>query len=250
MNIRQTPQSGLLGSGELRVTNGEYKAFGQTLKVEQGELLFNGGRLDNPDLKLRAAKTVNASGDDVSSINPLVDFNNSTVQNLNMGKPFKVGVEVSGKINAPKIQLFSVPSMLSQADILSMLVLGQPASQASKAGGQLLLSALTSMNLGTGTNGAQLIDQLRQTIGIDFNMQTTTNYNQNTRQFTESRGFVVGKKLSNRIYLSYNVGMTQTDPNVLTLKYLLSKLFSIQVSSSDTSSGIDLMYTASKQRKP
>ncbi len=247
VQIRQKSNESIKGTGELSVIKGEYKAFGQNLSVEQGQLLFTGGRLDNPAIAIRAIKKINRTDDELSSSNQLIDFNTTTVQNLNLGKQLTVGVEVSGKLRAPKIQLFSIPSILSQADILSMLVLGQPASQANKAGGQLLLAALSSMNLGTSaSNASQLVEQLKQNIGLDFNILTTSNYNQSTRQFTDSTGFVVGKKLSKRIYLSYNVGMSRTDPNVLTLKYLLNKLFSIQVSSSDTSNGIDLLFTHSK----
>lgn len=69
-----------------------------------------------------------------------------------------------------------------------------------------------------------------------------------TNQVSDTTSVVVGKSLSKRIYLSYNVGLSQADPNVLTLKYLLNKFFSIQVSSSDTSNGIDLLYTATKEK--
>ncbi len=101
------------------------------------------------------------------------------------------------------------------------------------------------MNLGTGTNGTQLLEQLKQKLGFDFNVQTTTNFNQQTNKISESTGVVVGKSLSERIYLSYNVGLSQTDPNVLTLKYILNKFLSIQVSSSDSGNGVDVLYTKS-----
>ncbi|HAT8999087.1 TPA: DUF490 domain-containing protein, partial [Legionella pneumophila subsp. pneumophila] len=158
---------------------------------------------------------------------------------------FNVGVEVAGRLQSPKIQLFSNPPTLSQADILSFLVIGRPANQADKAKGQLLLTAISSMNLGTGTNGTQLLEQLKQKLGFDFNVQTTTNFNQQTNKISESTGVVVGKSLSDRIYLSYNVGLSQTDPNVLTLKYILNKFLSIQVSSSDSGNGVDILYTKS-----
>ena len=160
-----------------------------------------------------------------------------------------MGVEVSGPITDPKIQLFSNPAILSQADALSMLVLGRPASQANQAGGQLLLAAISSMNLGTNSNGTQLIEQLKQNLGFDFNVKTNTNYNQLTNQVSDSTAFVVGKSLSKRLYLSYNVGLSQTDPNVLTLKYILNKFLSIQVSSSETGNGIDFLYSSSNRLK-
>lgn len=246
VHLSQTPKGSVNASGDLSVIKGEYKAYGQDLAIEQGDLLFTGGPLINPGVNLRASKKIEPSSDSLSGANPWFDFKSNPLQNLAPGTPVTVGVEVSGRLTAPKIQLFSNPAILSQADILSMLVLGKPASQASKAGGQLLLTALSSMDLGNHTNGAQLIEQLKENLGFDFNVQTTTNYNQTTNQLNDTTGFVVGKKLSKRIYLSYNIGVSHTDPNVLTLKYLLNQFFSLQINSSDNSNGIDFLYTSNQ----
>ncbi|KTD51214.1 translocation/assembly module TamB domain-containing protein [Legionella quateirensis] len=246
VNLKQQPQGPMNAIGELNVVQGEYKAYGQDLAIEQGELIFTGGRLDNPGINLRASKKIDTTSTSLTSSNQLFDFNNNNLQNANLRGNIRVGVEVTGRLSTPKIQLFSTPSILSQADILSMLVLGRPASQANKAGGQLLLAAISSMNLGTGTNGAQLLDQLKQNLGFDLNVQTNSNFNLVTNQVSDNTALVVGKSLSKRMYLSYNVGLSQADPNVLTLKYLLNKFLSIQVSSSDAGSGIDILYTSNK----
>ncbi|HAT6979012.1 TPA: DUF490 domain-containing protein [Legionella pneumophila] len=243
VTINQLSQGPITANGELTVKKGEYKAYGQDLSIEQGQLIFTGGRIDNPEINLRASKNISNSFGSVSGSSELFNFNN--YNNLNVGNNFNVGVEVAGRLQSPKIQLFSNPPTLSQADILSFLVIGRPANQADKAKGQLLLTAISSMNLGTGTNGTQLLEQLKQKLGFDFNVQTTTNFNQQTNKISESTGVVVGKSLSDRIYLSYNVGLSQTDPNVLTLKYILNKFLSIQVSSSDSGNGVDILYTKS-----
>ncbi|MCL9682515.1 translocation/assembly module TamB domain-containing protein [Legionella maioricensis] len=246
VNLKKLPQGPVNATGELNVKKGEYKAYGQDLAIEQGELIFTGGRLDNPGINLRASKKIDTTTASTSGTNQSFDFNNNNLQNANVRGNISVGVEVTGRLTDPKIILFSNPSILSQADILSMLVLGRPASQANKAGGQLLLAAISSMNLGSGTNGAQLLEQLKKNLGFDLNVQTTSNYNLATNQISDSTAVVVGKSISKRIYLSYNVGLSQSDPNVLTLKYLLNKFYSIQVSSSTKSSGIDILYTSSK----
>ncbi len=246
VHLKQLPQGPVNANGELNVIKGEYKAYGQDLTIEQGELIFTGGRIDNPGINLKAAKTINTNSSSITSSNQLFDFNNNNLQNANLRGNISVGVEVSGRLSEPKIQLFSNPAILSQADILSMLVLGRPANQANKAGGQLLLAAISSMNLGSGSNGTQLMEQLKQNLGFDFNFQTNSNYNLATNQVSSSNALVVGKSLSKRVYLSYNVGLSQADPNVLTLKYLLNKFLSIQISNSDSGNGIDFLYTSSK----
>jgi len=248
VNVRQLPRGSINAIGELSVKKGQYKAYGQDLAIEQGQLIFTGGRLDNPGINLRASKKINNLNTSFGNDSLNLTSGSNSSQQANLGSSITAGVVVTGRLAAPKVQLFSNPSLVSKADILSLLVLGRPASEATKAGGQLLLTAITSMNLGKGTNGAQLLEQLKQSAGLDFNIKTTTNYNQSTKQFTDDTAVVVGKSLSKRIYLSYNVGLSQSDPNVLTLKYLLNKLFSIQVNTSTTSKGIDVLYSKEKKK--
>lgn len=245
VNVRQLPRGPINATGELSVVKGQYKAYGQDLAIEQGQLIFTGGRIDNPGINLRASKKINNANTSLSS-NSLFDFNTSSAQQINLGSVITVGVEVTGRLTSPNVQLFSNPSLLSQADVLSFLVLGRPAHEATQASGQLLLTAISSMNLGKNTNGAQLLEQLKQSAGLDFSVQPTTNFNQSTKQFTNTSALVVGKSLSKRLYLSYNVGLSQSDSNVLTLKYLLNTFYSIQVSGSTTAKGIDLLYSKEK----
>ncbi|WP_392537464.1 translocation/assembly module TamB domain-containing protein [Legionella sp. 227] len=249
LHVKQSQQNSINAYGELSVRNGTYKAYGQDLAIQQGQLIFTGGPISTPEINVRAAKKISISPTTFASSSQLLDFNSTNLQNINYGETMTLGVEVTGRLTRPKIQLFSEPAVLSQADILSMLVLRRPANQANKAGGQLLLAAISSMNLGSNTNSLQLLEQLKQTAGIDFNVQTNTNYNQITNTSSDTTSLVVGKSLSKRLYLSYNIGLSQTDTNMLTLRYLLNRFFSIQISNSDTSSAIDFLYTSNKKIK-
>ncbi|KTD67318.1 periplasmic protein [Legionella steelei] len=249
LHVKQSQQNSINAYGELSVRDGTYKAYGQDLAIQQGQLIFTGGPISNPGINVRAAKKISTTPTTFASSSQLLDFNSTNLQNINYGETMILGVEVTGRLARPKIQLFSEPAVLSQADILSMLVLGRPANQANKAGGQLLLTAISSMNLGSNTNSLRLLEQLKQSAGIDFNVQTNTNYNQATNTSSDTTSFVVGKSLSKRFYLSYNIGLSQTDTNMLTLRYLLNRFFSIQISNSDTSSAIDFLYTSNKKIK-
>lgn len=244
-NIRllQLPQGPLNASGELTIRDGKYKAYGQDLTIDQGQLIFTGGSIDNPGINVRAIRRFNNKNASFSGSNQLFDFKSANFQTIDFNSEMIVGVEVSGRLSATKMKLFSEPSTLSQADILSMLLLGKPASQANKAGGQLLLNAISSMNLGAGAKGTQLLSQLKQSLGVDLNIKSNAKYNQQTNEITESDTVVVGKSVTKRIYVSYNFGLAQADSNVFTLSYLLNKFFSIQVNASATASGIDLLYT-------
>ncbi len=246
IHLRQLADAPLNGSGQLNVRDGKYKAYGQDLKIDQGELLFTGGLIDNPGINIRASRSFNNTNSSAASKSKLLDFNSANQQTLNFGENTVVGVLVTGRLKTPRVELFSEPSTLSQADILSMLILGKPANQANKAGGQLLLKAITSMNLGSNSKGIQLLQQLKQTLGFDIDLKTESKLDPETKKIADTNSVVVGKSLSKRVYLSYNFGLTKNDANVVTLTYLLNKFFSIQVNTSINASSIDLLYTHKK----
>ncbi|WP_231861903.1 translocation/assembly module TamB domain-containing protein [Legionella hackeliae] len=247
IHLHQLPQEPLNATGELAIKDGKYQAYGQDLTIEQGQLIFTRGSGLNPGIQVRAIRRVKNTGSMFSGSNQLLDFNPSNLQNTNFGRKTTVGIDVTGRLTSPKIELFSIPSTLSQADILSMILLDRPVSQANKAGGQLLLAAMSSMNLGSGANGTQLVEQLKQTLGVDVNVESNQQFDVKSNQMTEKTSVVVGKSLSKRLYVSYNYGLAKTDSNVVTLTYLLNKFFSLQVNSSLTGSGIDLLYTHRKE---
>ena len=246
VRIEQKPNQPLTAKGELSVTQGEYKAYGQDLAIEQGQLFYTGGALDNPEINVRASKKITTISTASAGSSQVLDLKKSKLSTLNLGANIRAGVEVTGKISAPKIQLFSTPAILSQADILAYLILGTPANQVNAAGAQLLSTALSSMNSSTGSSSLQLLEQLKQNLGLDLTLQTNQNYNRKTNQFSESTGLVVSKSLSKKLSLSYNVGLSS--PDVLTLKYLLNRFFSLQLSSSTAGSGLDILYSRTKQK--
>jgi len=247
VRVQQIPKGPMTATGELSIREGKYRAYGQDLLIEQGQLLFTGGLIENPGIRVRATRQFKSTSNTLAESSQIFNFNSNSAQSLDFGGKITVGIEVLGRLSKPKVRLFSIPSSMSQADILSMLLLGKPASQASQSGGQLLLTAVSALNLDAGSGGVQLLGQLKQKLGIDFNLANNTQYNQKTNQSTDNTAVVIGKSLSKRLYASYNVGLSQNDSNVLTLNYLLNKFFSIQVNASTTASGIDLLYTHQKE---
>ena len=248
IQIKQALEGPINANGLLSVKTGEYKAFGQVLEIEQGQLIYTDNALNHPGINLRAAKTIKSEDLTPTKADQPLDLKSNRVQNLKLDPNTKVGVEVSGPLNSPKIVLFSNPTNLSQADILSMILLDRPANLAHEAASQLLIAALSSMNLGTTSNGAELVAQLKQSLGFDIDVQNNPNLSQSNNSLRDSTTVVVGKSLSKKLYLSYNMGLSQANPNVLTLKYLLNQFFSIQMSNSSTgSSGMDVLFNGTKE---
>lgn len=244
VNLQKTNDKPMIAQGELSIRDGIYKAYGQDLIISEGKLIFRDEDIDNPEIHLRAIKQVNNATNKVASSANVVNFTSDQVQILHLSNKTILGIDASGRINNIKINLFSIPANLSKADILSMLLLDKPAAQASGAGAQLLLAAVSSLNLNTGNSGAELLMQLKQSLGIDINLEQSTQ-SQGAHNKTE---VVIGKALSEKLYLSYNIlGLSQTDNNKATLRYLLNQFFSLQVNASPNASGIDLLYSHQKE---
>ncbi|THJ34545.1 hypothetical protein E8K88_06010 [Lampropedia aestuarii] len=84
--------------GEVRTDEGRYRAWGQALDVETGEVLFN-GPYDNPSINLLAVRP-----------NTPVDIT--------------AGVRVTGTAQSPRVQLYSNPTM-PDSETLSWVLLGR-----------------------------------------------------------------------------------------------------------------------------
>jgi translocation and assembly module TamB len=90
--------------GEVRTVNGTYRAYDQKLRIESGVLRFT-GPYDDPALDIRAVRVL--------------------PENANQ----RVGVQLSGNAQSPRVALFADPD-LPDGDKLAWLVLGRPASAA------------------------------------------------------------------------------------------------------------------------
>ncbi|MDF1683394.1 MAG: translocation/assembly module TamB domain-containing protein [Legionellaceae bacterium] len=243
LHIKQQPKQAPTAIGKLKLRDGRYEAYGQKLNIEQGQLIFLGQQIDNPNLRVRAVRHFDQANAQFEGSNELLDFSASNLDSPNLGNNTTVGITVAGRIDSPRVKLFSKPPNLSQANILSMLLLGRPADQASKSGGAILLQAMSSMHLDSGTKGLKMLQDLQKSAGIDFDVQ---NSSLGTKSGDISKTSVmVGKSITKRIYLRYNVGLFQENSNVLTLTYLLNKFLNIKVTASDVGNGIDFTYNRS-----
>ena len=132
ITLRDRPGRASVARGGVQV-GGEYKAYGQDLKITRGQLSYASTPLDNPSLDLRAEREI----DDIT-----------------------VGVQVRGTALAPQLTLWSDPA-LDQAEQLSYLVLGRPLRSASQADGSQLSQAAAAFG------GNLLAQRLGARMGLD-----------------------------------------------------------------------------------
>jgi translocation and assembly module TamB len=193
----------LRAEGTLRVKSGTFKAYGRELAIERGRLRFYGA-LNNPALDILA---------------------------MRKGQDVEAGVSVGGTVLAPRITLVSDP-VVADAEKLSWLVLGHGLSSA--GGGDVgALQAAASSLLAQGA-ASGLSSQLATAFGLDDFSVGTSDDNLQERIVT------LGKKISSRLYVSYQKGL-ESASSVLLLRYIMTRRISLE-GEAGTRSALSLFY--------
>ncbi|MEO6927656.1 MAG: translocation/assembly module TamB domain-containing protein [Casimicrobiaceae bacterium] len=202
----------LNGQGTISAQRGTYYAFGQQLTIDRGRLIFN-GPLDNPALDIVALR-----------------------KNLAV----EAGVEVTGTVRIPRIQLTSNPPV-SDGEKLSWLITGQPPGTGSAADTAALAAASSYL---LGGSGRPIGARIAQQIGLDDISLRSADSGPSSGS-TPASGQVVsiGKRLSNRLTLVYEQGLTVAS-NALRLEYALSRTLTLRVEAG-TISGFGIFYRRS-----
>ncbi len=197
-----------LGQGEIRITEGTYKAYGQDAKIRRGRLIFANTVIDNPAIDLEAVREV----DTVTA-----------------------GVRVTGTLKQPELSLFSEPAM-SESDVASYFLLGRPMETGEDSEGQQLQRALLAARL---AGGELLVDQTGIYSYIDEVSFETDNA-------TEQTSLVVGKYLSPKLYVRYVTGVVESS-NIVEVHYKLKRYLRVQTETgyrgSKSIAGADIYYS-------
>ena len=148
------PDKPMLGSGEFRIQQGTYRAYGQNLNIETGVLSFPGGPLSQPGIVLRATRTI---GDVV------------------------VGIRAVGPARKPRLTTFSNPSM-SQSKVISYLLTGSAGGDSGQGtmlsvGRQINNKLSVSMGTDIKTGEKEFITRYRLSRKIHIQTTTATNNN-------------------------------------------------------------------------
>ena len=195
--------------GEVRTAKGTYKAYGQQLNIETGVLRFT-GPYDDPAIDILA------------------------VRKLPENTEQRVGVQITGNAQAPRVSVYSQPK-LPDGDALAWLILGRPASA---AGAQAFVLQQAARQL-FARNGAPADGALAKTLGLDeVGLGDAGGNADGTGTVT---ALTVGKRLSDKLYLSYEQSLSGAMSTVSIL-YDLSKTLSLRARAG-TETAIDLIFT-------
>lgn len=210
LNVRTSSDRALMANGTVNVIRGTYTAFGQRLTIQRGRLFFT-GPLDNPGLDVLALR-----------------------KNL----PVEAGVEVSGSVKVPRVQLTSNPPVPDN-EKLSWLVLGHGLDNASSADAALLASALATLG---GSNATSFGQRIARTIGVDeISIRSSSDAPGTTA--TASQVVAFSKRLNDKLTLVYEQGRSVAN-NALKLEYSLTHTVTVRVEAGVVS-GIGVYYSRS-----
>ena len=204
LNIQNSGGAGLGApriTGVIRTEEGRYRAWGQLLNVETGLISFN-GRYDNPSL-------------DILALRPNIAV--------------KAGVQVTGSAMAPRVSLYSDPTM-SDAEKISWVVMGRdPAGGA--AGSAMLQQA--ALALLSGGSGKSMTGNIAKSLGLDeIGLGGSDG---------ASAGLTLGKRLSKDLYVTYEASLGGA-LGALYIFYDFTRNLQLR-GSAGTTSAVDLIYT-------
>ena len=203
-------------TGNIRVVSGSYAAYGQKLAIERGVITFTGA-YDNPGLNILAVRK-RPEGEALSETN------------------VEAGVEVRGTALAPVAKLVSTPSV-PDSEKLAWLVLGH--STENTAGNEMGLLTTAAGALFGGSSGSSLQARLANTLGVDelgLAQQAPA-----TATGLATTVVTVGKRLSQRAYLSFEQGAS-TATSLVKLRYKLNPRITLQFQTG-ANSALDVLYT-------
>jgi len=203
LKVQERPGAPTTGTGEIKVA-GTYKAYGQDLTIQRGQLLFANTPLDNPGLNIVAVRKVEA---------------------------VTAGLKVEGTARSPQLSVFSDPAM-TQSESLAYLVTGRPLDQIGSGEGDGDALQAAARSIGT-AGGGLLAKSIGGRLGLD-------EVGVESNEMVGGATFTVGQYLSPRLYLSYGVGLFEPG-EVINLRYRLTKALSLQTArgSNESRAGIE-----------
>jgi translocation and assembly module TamB len=190
VTVSTVPDDVARGNGVIRVAEGQYKAFGQDIRITRGTLSYNDSPLSEPVLDIVAERKI--KDQDVT-----------------------VAVNVRGTIEQPFITITSQPAMPSN-EALSYLLTGRSIDTLQSGEATNVNQAAENLAL---SGGGMLLGGLGTRLGLDEVSVERTGDSDTT--------VVLGKALSPKLFVSYGISIVEAI-NTIKLRYTLNERWSLK----------------------
>lgn len=190
-------------NGSISIEEGRFRAYGQDLRVERGNIIFQGPP-NNPGLDVIAYRLVPA-------------YN------------VKAGLMLGGTLLNPRSRVFSEPNM-DETEAMAFLLTGKPLEGGDDTDAAAIIQAIAIYGI---EKGEFITNRVSETLGIDVGMDTEGEF--------EETALVLGKQLSSRLYLRYSIGLFEA-LNTVMLRYTVSRHVNLETRSNVEEQSIDLIY--------
>ena len=183
LRIRQVAATTAEASGEIRIVDAEFEAYGQKLDIRRGRLIF-AGPVTEPQVEIEAVRKV---------------------------QDVVVGLRVSGRASQPNVTLFSEPPM-PEEQILAYLVTGRAYGEAGPEENAAMAQAAVALGVFTSRGTAS---KVAKTLGVEDFALSTEGEGQSTQ-------VAVSGYIAPNLLVKYGVGVF-SPLNTLTLRYNVTK---------------------------
>ena len=181
------------GNGSIAIVDGQYKAFGQDVRITKGSLTYRNAPLTEPLLEIVAEREIKDT--DIT-----------------------VGVNVRGTLDQPYITLTSKPAMPDN-EVLSYLLTGRSLDTLQSGEAANVNQAAENLAL---SGGGLLLGNLGSKLGLDeVSLE---------RNGDDDTSVVLGKALSPKLFVSYGISIAEAI-NTIKLRYTLNERWSIKAES-------------------
>lgn len=221
----------LSATGTIEAVDGTYRAYGQDLKIDRGVVNFQ-GPLDNPGLNVRAVRK---------------------------GVAVEAGVEVTGTAQRPQVRLISDPAV-PDSEKLSWMIIGRGSNSADRDSTLLLTAAaaifgdddesttrkiarglgIDDLSLSTGSLTAADSRAVGSKVAIAPGADVSANVIGADDPLLSQRIISLGKRFSDRVYLSYDQSVT-TAASILKFNYQYSRRLSF-IARTGADNAVDVLY--------
>ncbi|MCI5133105.1 MAG: hypothetical protein D3904_16725, partial [Candidatus Electrothrix sp. EH2] len=211
VKITANPGRPITALGSLSLRDGTFDFEGNTLKLNQSRIFYQGGPVDDPGLDIVASRKINK---------------------------VELGVHLTGMAKDMEMHLFSDTAM-DESEILSYLLTGQDISN---SGNRKKMLSPAEATLGKVGGGALLktVDPLKT-----LDMEGLVDLSIGGGEDASDVSLVMGKEIYKDLYISYGKDLTG-DGGTFKARYDLKYGFSVETATNAKTSGADLLFSIEK----